>query len=179
MSRRIPLKNRNEEFALVDDQVLEALIADSHLDSIDFLKNLRVHSHGYAFHQEYLSVNHIPKYKTIYLHKLVAERFITKPQTDKKLFVRFIDSNPLNVQLDNLVWATMSELRRHMKGTKSSHGYRGVTFDRGRFRAVLFNDKQTFDLGFHETAEKAAEAYNKKSFELFGKTASLNKIEQD
>lgn len=176
MSQRIPLVNKNDAFAVVDDHVFEALANDPQLSKIRFLEKLRRHSHGYAFFQKYLSGGTKPKYLTIYLHKYVADRFIPKPESDKKLFVRFIDGDVLNVRLDNLEWVTMSQLKRHMKGTKSSHGYRGVTMDRGRFRAIIYHENQAFDLGFFDTAEEAGRAYNKKSIELFGKTDSLNII---
>ena len=48
---------------------------------------------------------------------------------------------------------------------------------KNRYRAVLYDNKIRIDLGLFLTAEDAAEAYNKRSKELFGATKSLNKIE--
>ena len=94
----------------------------------------------------------------------------------KKLFVRFIDGDVLNVTLDNLEWVTMNTLRRQMKNFKSKSGYRGVTKEKNRFRAVIYHERKAHNLGFYDTAEEAAKAYNKKSRELFGETGSLNEV---
>ena len=63
-----------------------------------------------------------------------------------------------------------------MKNFKSKTGYRGVTKEKSRFRAVIYHERKAHNLGFFDTAEEAAKAYNKKSIELFGKTGSLNEI---
>ena len=176
MAVKIPVTNKKESYVLLDDEVHKELQGDSKLQSIKFLSNLRMHSHGYAFFQRYLSAEARPKYETIYLHKYVAEKYLPKPTSDKKLFVRFIDGNPLNVQLENLEWVTMSVLRRNMKGSSPTTGYRGVTLDRGRFRVAIYEGGKKHDLGFFDDVVEAAKAYNKKSLELFGETASLNPI---
>ena len=173
MTTKIQIKSRANVEVCLDDHILHLLQEDEHLKEIGSLDKLLQHSNGYAYFQRYRGYKAQPKYETIYLHKLIAERYIPKPETDKKLFVRFIDGNVLNATIDNLEWCPMNTIRRSMKGT-SSTGYRGVTPDRGRFRAVIYSGKQKYDLGFFDVAELAAKAYDRKSMELFGITEGLN-----
>jgi len=176
MAVKIKLKNREDKFAVLDDKVHEAIENDKYLASLKFLENLRAHSNGYGVYQRCVTTKKGPVYETIYLHKYVAEKFVEKPKSDKKLFVRFIDGDVLNVKLENLEWVTMNTLRREMKNFKSKTGYRGVTKEKNRFRAVIYHERKAYNLGFYDTAEEAAKAYNKKSRELFGETGSLNKV---
>lgn len=179
MVAKLPIKNRENTYVLLDGNVLQDLSEDPELKRKAFIEKLSLHSRsGHIYFQRYLSYKHLPKYETVYLHKLIAERYLEKPITDKKLFVRFIDGDPLNVQLSNLEWVQMNTIRREMKGT-SATGFRGVTKDRGRFRAVLYVEDKKYDLGFFSYADEAAEAYNEKSRELFGETGGLNEIERD
>nr|DAU32051.1 MAG TPA: homing endonuclease [Caudoviricetes sp.] len=46
------------------------------------------------------------KYKKTYAHNLVAEAFLPKPKTDKKLYVIHKDGNKLNNHVDNLCWVS-------------------------------------------------------------------------
>lgn len=180
MKASISLTNRSGKQVVIDQHVYDELAADPKLKDLNFLNRLRAHSSGYAFFQLYLKkVDGKQVYETIYLHKLIAERYIPKPATDKTLFVHFIDGNPLNASLDNLEWVPMNVLRRHMKGASKTTGYRGVTLDRGRYRVTIYRSGETFDLGFFDTADDGALAYNKKSRELFGETASLNVIREE
>ncbi|TNF28127.1 MAG: Pathogenesis-related transcriptional factor and ERF protein [Bacteroidetes bacterium] len=176
MSVKVKLKNREDKYAVLDDKVYEDLQADKYLSSIKFLDNVRAHSNGYGVFQRCITTKKGPVYETIYLHKHIAEKFIKKPKSDKKLFVRFKDGDVLNCQLENLEWVTMNTLRREMTNFKSKTGYRGVTKEKSRYRAVIYHDRKAYNLGFFDTAEEAAKAYNKKSIELFGKTGSLNKV---
>ncbi|MGB0918192.1 MAG: hypothetical protein ACPGU4_11420 [Flavobacteriales bacterium] len=178
MSVKVKLKNREDKYAVLDEKTHKAIEDDKYLSSIKFLENLRAHSNGYGVFQRCITTKKGPVYETIYLHKYVAEKFVEKPQSDKKLFVRFIDGDVLNVTLDNLEWVTMNTLRRQMKNFKSKSGYRGVTKEKNRFRAVIYHERKAHNLGFYDTAEEAAKAYNKKSRELFGETGSLNEIKK-
>ena len=178
MSVKVKLKNRDDKYAVLDDKVHAAIESDEYLSSIKFLSNIRAHSNGYGVFQRCITTKKGPVYETIYLHKYVAEKFIEKPESDRKLFVRFIDGDVLNVTLENLEWVTMNTLRREMKNFKSKTGYRGVTKEKSRYRAVIYHERRAYNLGFFETAEEAAKAYNKKSIELFGKTGSLNVIRE-
>lgn len=177
MSLEIKLKNRENTNVIIDQKSFDDIQSNSYLTSLKFLDNLRAHSNGYAIYQRCITTKQGPVYETIYLHKYLAEKFCKKPKgINEKLFVRFINGNVIDVRTENLEWVTMSTLRRQMKKSKSSSGYRGVIAGNGRFRAVIYNKSTAISLGFFETAEAAAAAYNKKSIELFGETSSLNKL---
>jgi hypothetical protein len=174
---KITLKNNGKKLTL-DKKVHDAIAKDKYLSSLDILKNLRGHSNGYGVYQRCITTKKGPVYETIYMHKWIADKYLKKPKTTKKLFVRFINGNVLDSRVENLEWVTMGMLRRHMSNFKSRSGYRGVTQEKNRFRAVLYHEKKAHNLGFYDTPEEAAMAYNKKSIELFGKTGSLNVIKK-
>lgn len=178
MSHKIKLKNTKDKVAILDSKGYKAVSNDKYLSSLKFTDNLRAHSSGYPIYQRCITTKKGPVYETIYLHKWLAEKFLKKPKSKGKLFLRFKNGNNQDCQLDNLEYVSMSELRRHNKSTKNSSGYRGVTKENKRYRANLYHKGTNFHLGFYKTAEEAAKAYNKKSKELFGVTNSLNTIKK-
>ncbi|MCF8258567.1 MAG: hypothetical protein K9J06_13505 [Flavobacteriales bacterium] len=180
MSIKIKLKNRIDQYVTIDEKVRKDIQSNDYLMSLKFLDNLRAHSSGYAVYQRCVTTKQGPTYETIYLHKYIAEKFCKKPVVQgKKQIVRFINGNVLDSRIENLEWTTMGELRRQMKSSRSQTGYRGVTQDsKGRFRAIIYHQKEPINLGLFTTAEKAADAYNKKSIELFGVTSGLNKVDK-
>ncbi|HRI28324.1 MAG TPA: hypothetical protein PK715_09745 [Chitinophagales bacterium] len=178
MTFKVKLKNA-DKYALLDVSVYEHLLNNEYMKGLGFLENLRLHSNGYVFFQK----NHPQKdgsYKneTIYLHKYVAERFVQKSDTGdgRKLYVSITNGDKLDCRVANLDWVPRSIAVRNTKRTINKTGYRGVSLERNKYRAVIYQGKQKIDLGFYPTAEAAAEAYNKKSEELFGKTRNLNVI---
>ncbi len=71
------------------------------------------------------------KNKSYMLDRLVAEHFLKKPNTNKRLFVFHKDFNPQNNNIDNLEWKTFSEImttdfychNRKEKKIKQSNDY--------------------------------------------------------
>ncbi|MDX5348834.1 MAG: Pathogenesis-related transcriptional factor and ERF protein [Hymenobacteraceae bacterium] len=180
MLYKLKLKNSDKQ-ALIDDSAFDFLNSLEYLQHIEFFKNLRIHSRGYAFFQKnWPQRDGTYKNETIYLHKIIAEKLIPKPEDfdTVKYCVSFKNANRLDCRLENLEWATLSKVGRNTSKTDNKLGYRGVYQEFNKFRAILYYNKQRFNLGVYETVEEAAEAYNKKSIELFGKTKSLNKIEK-
>jgi len=178
MQYKVKLKNADECVILSDD-AYHFIEKNEYYKSIEFLNNLRKHSSGYVFYQRnYPLRDGTYKNVTIYLHKLIADKFIPKPEIpEKRLFVRFKNGNPLDNRTKNLEWTTMSELRRQQKRHHNKTGFRGVVqVSKNSYRAVLYTNTERFDLGLFRTAEEAAKAYNEKSQELFGNTKSLNKF---
>lgn len=176
MSYKIKLKNAKDKSAILDDKGYKAVKGDKKLSGLNFMDNLRAHSSGYPVYQRCITTKKGLVYETIYLHRWLADKFIKKPKSNRKLFLRFKNGNVLDCRIDNLEFVTMSELRRSNSNTKNRSGYRGVTKENKRFRANLYHKGINYNLGFFKTAEEAAKAYNKKSRELFGETNSLNKI---
>ncbi|MGK7393103.1 MAG: Pathogenesis-related transcriptional factor and ERF protein [Candidatus Cyclobacteriaceae bacterium M3_2C_046] len=175
MLYKLKLKN-SREMALVDDVAYEYISSNEYLKSIEFVNNLRIHSSGYAFFQK-TRMTKVGKYKTetIYLHKLIAEKFVPKPESEKKLYALIRNGKRLDCRIKNLEWAPLSKVTRNTKYNDSKLGYRGVHKARNKFQAVIYNNCERIDLGYFDTPEEAAEAYNKKSIELFGETIGLNK----
>ncbi|MCS6833555.1 MAG: HNH endonuclease [Flammeovirgaceae bacterium] len=180
MLYKLKLKN-SDKHVVISDEVYEFITNNEYYKSIQFLENLREHSSGYVFYQRnYPTKNGKYKNVTIYLHKLIAEKFLPRPEgAGKRLFVRIKNGNPMDCRLKNLEWTTMSELRRNQKQHSNKTGYRGVVkVGFNSYRAIIYSEKKRIDLGLYDTPEEAAAAYNKKSEELFGKTKSLNKISE-
>jgi len=172
------LKNADAE-AILDANAYEFIMNNEYFQKIQLVENLRRHSSGYAFFQKnWRQLDGAYKCETIYLHKVIAEKFIKQPQSDKRLFVRFNNGNPLDCRIENLEWTTLSNVVRNTTKTENQLGYRGVVKDRKKFRAVIYKDRKPINLGSFDTAEEAAEAYNQKSLELFGKTRSINIIKK-
>jgi len=179
MLYKVKLKNA-DAYVTLSGEVYEFIDANAYYQEIKLLTNLRMHSNGYVFYQKnYPQQDGTYKNVTIYLHKLIAEKYVKKPESNKRLFVRIKNGNPLDCRIENFEWATMAELRRNQKNHKNKTGYRGVVqIGKNAYRAVLYSGNERYDLGVFPTADEAADAYNKKSIELFGKTKSLNSIEE-
>jgi hypothetical protein len=60
--------------------------------------------------------------KTSKIHNLVAEAFIPKPESDKKLEVNHIDEDKLNNHVDNLEWVTHSENMKKYYDNRRARG---------------------------------------------------------
>lgn len=169
---KLKLKNSEAE-VLLDDNVFEFIQNDEYLTKIKFIENLRRHSSGYAFFQKnWRMESNYYRCETIYLHKIIAEKFVNKPDLGRRLFVRFNNGNTLDCRVENLEWTTLSNVVRNTDKTVNRLGYRGVVKDRKKFRAVIYQDRKPVNLGTFDTAEEAAEAYARKSKELFGTTRS-------
>ena len=178
MIKTIRLKNANEE-VILDSNVFDYVVNNDYFLKIQFPMNLRRHSSGYAFFQKnWKQLDGAYRCETIYLHKVIAEHFIKKPESSKRLFVRFNNGNPLDCRIENLEWTTLANVVRNTTKTDNKYGYRGVVQDRHRYRAVIYKDRKPINIGSFDTIVEAAEAYNKKSKELYGDTRSLNVIKK-
>lgn len=178
MLYKVKLKNADKSVILDDD--VYHFFTENHLyKSLKLLENLRLHSSGYAFFQKsWKTKDQGYKTDTYYLHKLIAEKNVEKPESDKRLFVSFQNGNPLDCRVENLYWLTMGGINRNQRPNESKVRYRGVIKEGKRYRGRIYVNKKPIDLGVFDSAEDAAEAYNAKSIELFGKTKGLNKIQR-
>lgn len=177
MAHTYKLKN-NDKHVLVCAVSKKHLETNSYFNEIKLLENLRLHSAGYAvFARNIPQKDGTYKNETIYLHKYLGEKFIPKPASAKRLFVSFKNNNPLDCRLENLEWMSMSMLRRNQSKSSNKTGYRGVVQTGKRYLAFIYDGKKRIELGSYDSAEAAAEAYNKKSVELFGNTKGLNQIQ--
>ncbi|MEN0049340.1 MAG: Pathogenesis-related transcriptional factor and ERF protein [Bacteroidota bacterium] len=175
MLYKVKLKNA-DDFVLIDDEVYENLANDPYLARVNFLDNLRKHSSGCAvFQKTWKKADGGYKTETIYLHKLVAERFLKDDKTEEKRLVGAINGNKLDCRLENLAYRSRSVASRKRK-TSSKVGYTGVYKENNRYRAVISVDRKSIHIGMYATAEEAALAYNKKSREIYGENGKINVI---
>lgn len=175
MLYKVKLKNADDH-VLLDDKVYEYLTTDPYLVRVDFINNLRKHSSGCAvFQKTWKKADGGYKTETIYLHKLVAEKFIADTKTGKRNLVGARNGNKLDCRLENLVYRSRSVASRKRK-TSSKVGYTGVYKENNRYRAVISIDRKSVHIGMFATAEEAALAYNKKSRELYGEDGKINVI---
>jgi len=175
VSKSIKLKNAIDH-ALLDDDVYQHLAEHEYYGEVDFLNNLRKHSSGCAVFQK-TSKKKGGGYetKTIYLHKLIAEEFLSDQKTAKNNLVGTKNNNKLDCRKENLVWRSRSWASRQRK-TTSKTGYMGVYQENKRYRAVISVDGKSVHIGMYDTPLEAAKAYNRRSWELFGHRGKQNKF---
>ncbi len=175
MLYKVKLKNADDN-VLLDDHVYEHLTNDPYLQKVDFINNLRKHSSGCAFFQKtWKKADGNYKTETIYLHKLIAERFLSETKTEKANLVGAKNGNKLDCRLENLIYRSRAVASRKRK-TSSQVGYTGVYKENNRYRAVISINRKSVHIGMFATAEEAALAYNKKSKELYGDDGKINII---
>ncbi|MBL7818683.1 MAG: hypothetical protein JNL70_27025 [Saprospiraceae bacterium] len=173
---KIKLKNSNDN-VIVDDNVYEYLTTDPYLSQVKFVDNLRKHSSGCVVFQKTWKKADDSGYKTetIYLHKLLAEKFLADQRSSIKNLVGAKNGDKLDCRIDNIAWRSRAVASRQRK-TSNHVGYTGVYKENNRYRAVISANRKSIHLGMFDTAEEAADAYNRKSKELFGEDGKVNKI---
>lgn len=108
------------------------------------------------------------KRKTVHLHAFVMR---TKPGEQ----IDHADRNGLNCQKANLRFATSSQqIQNQAKRSGCASQFKGVTFERGRWRARIWPKEGAIHLGKFNDETEAARAYDAKARELFGEFACLN-----
>ncbi len=164
---KIPLKNHLDT-VVIEPEAYEHF-SKGYYAEIKLLENLRRHSSGYAVFQRSTGKG---KTETIYLHKVIAEKWIVKPTNVKgSLVVTFHDGNPLNLRFENIIWRTRSYVARRSDKTHGRSGFKGVHIDGNRFVATIYmnsDPSSRITLGRFDTAEEASEAYKKARREMFG-----------
>lgn len=177
MLYKVKLKNAEEE-VILDDVSYEFLTSDTYLVKLGFINNLRKHSSGCAvFQKTWKKADGAYKTETIYLHKLLAEKFLKDSKIGSNNLVGAKNGNKLDCRIENLVYRSRSVASRKRK-TSSQAGYTGVYKENNRYRAVISINKKSIHLGMYDTAEEAALAYNKKSRELYGEEGKQNILKQ-
>jgi len=172
---KVKLKN-SDDMVLLDDHVYEALTTDPYLAKVNFVNNLRKHSSGCAvFQKTWKKADGNYKIETIYLHKLIAEKFLTDQRNGTRRLVGAKNGDKLDCRLENLTWRSRSIASRQRK-TSSKTGFTGVYKEHNRYRAVISVDGKSVHLGMFDTPEEAAAAYNKESREMYGDEGKINKI---
>ncbi len=175
MIYKIKLTN-SDESVLLDDRVYEWICADPYLSKLDLLNHLRLHSSGcVVFQKTWKKAEGGFKTETIYLHKLIAEKFLAEDKSKVKRLVGAKNGDKLDCRLENIVYRSRATASR-MRKTSSNTGYTGVYREHRRFRAVISINGKAKHIGMFDTAEEAAIAYNKVSKEHFGEQGKINKV---
>ena len=177
MLYKIKLKNADDNVVL-DANVYEWLTTDPYLSKVDFINNLRRHSSGCAvFQKTWKKTDGTFKTETLYLHKLIAEKFLAETKTKTDNLVGAKNGNKLDCRLENIVYRSRAVASRKRK-TSSKTGYTGVYQENHRYRAVISQNGKSMHIGMFDTPEEAALAYNRKSKEIYGDTGKLNVIKR-
>lgn len=61
------------------------------------------------------------KYKSLLVHRIVAEAFLARPNESEDLEVNHIDGNKYNNSVSNLEWVSPSENKEHAKKERGYH----------------------------------------------------------
>lgn len=175
MAHKINLRNSKEK-VILDDKGYKFLTTDKYLAGLDIVSRLRKHSSGCAvFQRTQKQKKGGYKTETIYLHKLIAEKFIKKGRSKTKGLVGALNGNKLDCRIDNLAFRSRSTASRQRKSS-SKAGFTGVYKESTRFRAVISHKGKSIHIGMFDTAVEAADAYNKKSKEFYGDEGKINAI---
>ena len=150
-----------------------ALVSDKDYEYLNQWKwqTLKCHSSiCYAVRTFFLKIER--KHKTIYMHRVIAERMNIKNPDHK-------DTDGLNNQRSNLREATYSQqsMNRNLRSDNKSV-YKGVYWrkDTKKWRACITVYTKRINLGCFDAIKDAAKAYNKAAIKYFGEFAVLNKV---
>lgn len=109
--------------------------------------------------------------KKYLLHRLIVN---ARPND----FVDHRDMNKLNIRKQNLRVCTQAENNRNVeKRNYNRSGYKGVYKKRNRWGSRIGINNGTISLGYFDTPEEAAIAYNEAALKYHGEFARLNTIE--
>jgi hypothetical protein len=133
------------------------------LSDIDLVKNRCWHisAGGYVSSYDGYDKNTGNRFK-IAMHNLI----LSHPDS---LEIDHINGNRLDNRRENLRVVTHIQNKQNLtKKSKSKYGYYGVSFDKDikKWRASIYPENKHITIGYFESPEEAALAYNKKAEEL-------------
>ncbi len=174
MTYKIKLKNA-DDYVLLDDFAYEWLSKDPYYVELDLLNNLRRHSSGCAvFQKNWRKLSGGYKTETIYLHRLIAEKYLSREKTPEEWLVSAKNGNKLDCRIENLCFRSRSLASRYRK-TRNRTGYVGVYKELKRYRAIISIEGKPVHLGMFDTPEEAAAAYRRAQRELLKKADQSKK----
>ncbi len=176
MAKKVALKNVDGKYAILDDQVYKDLKDDENFKKLGLIDNLRMHSSGcVVFQKAVKNEDGKSSVLTLYLHKIIAERYLVGQKQGKKKLVGAVNGDKLDCRLENLHYRTRA-LASRLRKTSNETGYTGVYKEHKKYRAVISINGKSKHLGMFMTPEEAAKAYNDASIKFLGDEGKVNKI---
>ena len=117
--------------------------------------------------------------KRILLHRVILARKLGKP-LPRKMKADHINRNGLDNRRDNLRLATHGQnMANSKRKSNATSAYRGVRQRKsnGKWRAQISVGGKNLHIGYYDTAEEAALAWNQAARKLRGEYAQLNAID--
>ncbi len=158
MTKQIPLTQG--KVALVDDDMYEFLNQWRWFAAFDGCN-------WYAERNEKI----VDKKTIVLMHRIVINALASDPMVDHQ------NGNGLDNRRQNLRFCVNSENGGNRRKSKNNtSGYKGVCWNKRQKKYVgyIMKQHQNFFLGYFDTPEEAAQAYDARARELFGEFARTN-----
>jgi hypothetical protein len=108
---------------------------------------------------------------TVYMHRLLMD------EKDGDVVIDHKNNNTLDNRKENLVASSSQENAMNKSKTEENRSskFKGVTkMPNGKWKAHIGKNDKDIHLGYFDTENEAAEAYNNEAKKLFGEKAKLN-----
>lgn len=115
------------------------------------------------------------KKKTILMHRYIMN-------APKNKVVDHINGNTLDNRIENLrICSHKENIRNSKKCKNNTSGYTGVFFYKRtkRWQSCIGVNNKIINLGYYDTKEEAALAYNEAAIKYFGEFAKLNEVKNN
>jgi hypothetical protein len=141
-----------------------ALVDDEDFDTLACFR-FKLNSHGYVVRTIHTSDD---RRTYICLHRQIMN-------AQRGQYVDHIDNDKLNNSRSNLRFCSQSQnLANRRLHKNNSSGFKGVTFQHGRYHARIQKDERDIHLGFYDDLRSAALGYDFAATLLFPGFARLN-----
>lgn len=107
-------------------------------------------------------------------HKVSMHRLIMDTPAD--LLTDHINHNKLDNRKSNLRFCTASQNQWNKPSYGGTSKYKGVSRRRNKWKASIGKNNKSHHIGYFDTEEEAALAYNAKAKKYFGEFACLNQL---
>jgi len=162
-----------KEIVLTQGKV--TIVDDKVFAELDQLNWYAVHL-GNSFYAERTSKRIQGRRHDILMHRVIMEMHLGRPLKSKE-HIDHINKDGLDNRLCNIRVCTNQQNQMNRgKQKNNTSGYKGVSWVNRdeKWKAHIRYDGETIYLGYFDSKEDAARAYDKKAKELYGKFAVLN-----